>query len=106
MRRHAPRPIGSALQALLPRLEPLTPLAAIQREWQRAVGEAVAREAQPVSVRDGVVTVGCESAVWAQELDLMSPAIVEGLNRALAAGEPPFQVRALRCVCGPRGGRL
>jgi len=105
MRRHAPRPIGSALQALLPRLEPLTPLAAIQREWQGAVGEAVAREAQPVSVRDGVVTVGCRSGVWAQELDLMSPTLVEGLNRALAHGEPPIRVRGLRCVCGPRGGR-
>ena len=30
------------------------------------------REAEPVSERDGIVTVACRSAVWAQELDLMT----------------------------------
>jgi predicted nucleic acid-binding Zn ribbon protein len=41
------------------------------------VGEAVAREASPaVSERDGVVTVACRSATWAQELDLLSGQIL------------------------------
>jgi predicted nucleic acid-binding Zn ribbon protein len=76
------------------RLEPATPLAAVQRAWGEAVGDVVAGEAQPISERAGVVTVACRSAVWAQELDLMAPDVIERLNQA--AGGP--LVRGLRCT--------
>ena len=33
--------------------------------------------------RDGVVTVGCRAATWAQELDLLQDELLERLNRAL-----------------------
>jgi predicted nucleic acid-binding Zn ribbon protein len=36
-------------------------------------------------VRDATLTVACRSAVWAQELDLMSGAVVAALNEALGA---------------------
>jgi predicted nucleic acid-binding Zn ribbon protein len=94
VRRSAPRPLALALEPLRARLQPATPLAAVQRVWPRVAGPAVAREAQPVSERAGVVTVSCRSAVWAQELDLMSPELVERLNQALADGA----VTRLRCV--------
>jgi predicted nucleic acid-binding Zn ribbon protein len=94
VRRTAPRPIALAVSAVRERLEPATPLAAVQRAWSQAVGEAVAREAQPVSERAGVVTVACRSGVWAQELDLMAPDVIERLNEA--AGGP--LVRGLRCT--------
>lgn len=93
MRRRAPRPIGSAVEALAGALAPATLLAEVQREWPRVAGEAVARESAPTAERDGVVTVSCRSAVWAQELDLLSGQLVEGLNRAL---ERPA-IRGLRC---------
>ena len=48
----------------------------MQSAWPGAVGEAVAREAGPVSERDGVVTVACRSATWAQELDLLGAQIL------------------------------
>jgi predicted nucleic acid-binding Zn ribbon protein len=82
------------VQALAAQLAPATPLAAIQRCWSEAVGEAIADEAQPVAERAGVVTVACRSAVWAQELDLMSPELIERLNEVL--GRPAVQ--ALRCT--------
>jgi len=44
-------------------------------------------------MRDATLTVACHSAVWAQELDLMSGALTGALNEAL--GEPV--VAALRC---------
>ena len=94
MRRRAPRPAGLAVVALRERLQPATPLAAVQRAWPEAVGPAVAAEAQPVSERAGVVTVSCRSAVWAQELDLMAPVLIERLNQAV--GGPA--VRSLRCL--------
>lgn len=94
MRRPAPRPLSTAVQALAARMAPDTPLAAVQGSWREAVGEAIAREARPVAERDGVVTVACRSAVWAQELDLMGSEVVERLNQALAGA----RVRRLRCV--------
>ena len=60
----------------------------------------MAAQAEPTGERDGVVTVTCSSAVWAQELDLMAPDLVERLNAALG-GAP---VRALRCGDDPREG--
>ncbi|MDX6699003.1 MAG: hypothetical protein QOE65_2400 [Solirubrobacteraceae bacterium] len=101
MRRSAPRPIGFALESLRERLEPATPLAAVQRVWPQVAGEVVAREAQPVSERAGTVTIACRSAVWAQELDLMSPELVERLNGAL---ERPL-VTSLRCTATPGRAR-
>jgi len=92
--RAAPRPLALALEDLRDRLAPATPLAAVQRAWADAAGPVVAREATPVSERAGVVTVACRSAVWAQELDLLAPTILEGLNARLDGVE----VRSLRCV--------
>jgi predicted nucleic acid-binding Zn ribbon protein len=101
MRRSAPRPIGFALESLRERLEPATPLAAVQRVWPQVAGEVVAREAQPVSERAGTVTIACRSAVWAQELDLMSPELVVRLTGAL---ERPL-VTSLRCTATPGRAR-
>jgi predicted nucleic acid-binding Zn ribbon protein len=58
-------------------------LAAVQRAWSGAVGEAIAREANPVAERDGVVTVACRSATWAQELDLLADQILAQLRSQL-----------------------
>jgi len=55
---------------------------------------------EPVAERDGVVTVACGSAVWAQELDLLSERVVAALNDQL--GRPA--VRRLRAVATPPSG--
>jgi predicted nucleic acid-binding Zn ribbon protein len=78
-------------------LAPATLLAEVQRCWPAAAGEAFAAQATPVGERDGVITVACGSAVWAQELDLLSERVVERLNAAL--GRPA--VRSLRAHARP-----
>ena len=78
-------------------IAPATLLAEVQRVWPQVAGERFARAAEPVAERDGVVTVACESAVWAQELDLLSERVVEALNEAL--GRPA--VRRLRPQAAP-----
>jgi predicted nucleic acid-binding Zn ribbon protein len=83
MGRRAPRPIGAALETVLSGAEPATLLAAVQSAWPGAVGEAVAREASPVSEREGVVTVACRSATWAQELDLLGAQILSQVRQNL-----------------------
>ena len=64
-------PLAGAVEALAARLEPQTPLGAVQRAWPEVAGEVVAAEAEPVAERGGVVTIACRSAVWAQELTLL-----------------------------------
>ena len=82
-RRRAPRPLSFALNRVTAGLAPATVLARVQGCWADAVGEVVSSEAQPVSERDGVVTVACRSSVWAQELELLGPDLLEKVNAAL-----------------------
>ena len=100
MRRWAPRPLALAIGVLADRLAPDTLLAEVQSTWAQATGDAVARAAQPTAEREGVVTVTCQAAVWAQELDLLGPALVERINAAIGRRA----VRSLRCRVGPHGG--
>ena len=83
-----PRPLADVLPALRQRLVPATSLADVQTRWADAAGERIAREAQPVSERGGVVTVRCSSGVWAAELSLMAPQLVERLNASRPEGAP------------------
>ncbi len=93
MSRRAPRPMSSVLPVLVDELAPATLLARVQRVWPAAAGGAIAAVARPTAEHEGVVTVSCGAAVWAQELELMEDALLERLNEAL--GEPAIQ--ALRC---------
>lgn len=104
--RGSPRPFGDALRQARVRAEPLTLLAAAQSTWPVAAGTQIAAEAEPVAERDGVVTIACRSATWAQELDLLQPELLERLNAALleaGRGTGEATVRALRFTAdGPR----
>jgi predicted nucleic acid-binding Zn ribbon protein len=93
MRRSAPRPISQALDGLTAVLAPASTLARTQGCWEAVVGAAIAAAARPVAERDGVLTVRCEAAVWAQELDLMAPELLARLNTSL--GEQ--RLHKLRC---------
>jgi predicted nucleic acid-binding Zn ribbon protein len=93
-RRRAPRPLTETLDHLRSGWAPPTLLAAVQEVWTGVVGEALAREAQPRAERGGVLTVACSSSLWAHELDLMGPVLVERLNVALGGDA----VQRLRCT--------
>ncbi|HTU79459.1 MAG TPA: DUF721 domain-containing protein [Solirubrobacteraceae bacterium] len=93
MSRRAPRPLAVAVQELTGAIAPAGTLARVQELWDRAAGPAIAAAARPTGERDGVLTVSCEAAVWAQELDLMSAELIARLNGALGAE----RVRELRC---------
>lgn len=96
-----------AVDALTARLAPATLLADVQRVWKDAAGEALALQAEPVSERDGTVTLRCSSATWMQEIDLMGPALVAALNERIG-GDRVARVRvtmAGRREPQPRGQR-
>ena len=92
-RRRTPRSAAFALHDVIDKRAPRTLLAAVQSEWERVCGAAIAAESQPVAEREGVVTVACRSATWAQELDLMQ-------------GEPPRAPQRDACGAARRGSAL
>jgi predicted nucleic acid-binding Zn ribbon protein len=96
-RRANPRPLAAALGSIRAAAEPATPLAAVQSAWTEAAGERIAAEALPVAERDGVVTIACRAATWAQELDLLQDDLLARLRSAL----PQATVERLRFVVKP-----
>ncbi|HWX46035.1 MAG TPA: DciA family protein [Solirubrobacteraceae bacterium] len=96
MSRAAPRPISLALEGLTATLTPASTLARVHSCWELAVGPAIAVAAHPTAERDGVLTVRCEAAVWAQELELLAPELLGRLNDALGAE----LLHKLRCRTG------
>ena len=85
MRRLAPRALSTALEHVARDVAPDTMLARVQAAWPGVAGERLAQAAAPVSERDGVVTLACESGVWAQELDLLGADLLHRLKEALGA---------------------
>jgi predicted nucleic acid-binding Zn ribbon protein len=96
MRRLAPRALSIALERVVPDVSPATVLARVQQAWPEVAGPGMAAAARPVSERDGVVTIACESGVWAQELELLGGDLLTRLNASL--GDAPVQ--KLRFVIG------
>lgn len=96
MSRRAPRAISEALAKLTPVLAPATALARVQEVWPAAAGEAIAAAARPVAEHDGVLTIACEAAVWAAELELMAGEIIPRINARLGAEA----ILELRCRTG------
>jgi predicted nucleic acid-binding Zn ribbon protein len=92
-----------ALKAVVRDAEPATLLARVQAVWPEVAGARTAERGAPVSERGGVVTVACESAVWAQELELLGPDLLTRFGEALAT-EPGLPaggaVQKLRFVIG------
>lgn len=94
--RRGPRPLAVAIGGLATVLAPATTLARVQACWEETVGSAIASAAVPAAERDGVLTVRCESAVWSQELELMSSELLPRLNTALGGD----LLHKLRCRVG------
>jgi len=95
--RFEPCRVGGAVGRLLRGLQPASLLAEVQRVWPAAVGPALVVRAIPTAAHDGVVSVTCESAVWAHELTLMAGELIGRLDVQLGAGT----VRELRCSAAP-----
>lgn len=103
-RRLAPRGMAEAVGSVVDTVRPATGLAVVQAAWPAAVGPVVAAHAQPVALRDGVLDVACDSAVWAQEVELLQAELIA----RLAPQGGPRAVVSLRARTGrpaPRGGQ-
>jgi predicted nucleic acid-binding Zn ribbon protein len=88
--------LSFALENLTAALAPATTLARVQQVWEPLLGARIAAAGSPISEHDGVLTVVCTDSVWAAELELMGPELVERLNDAVGVET----VRKLRCRTG------
>ena len=93
MRRLAPRRLSQALEVVAGEAAPAGLLARVQGVWGEVAGPAGAAESEPVAERDGVVTVRCGSAVWAQELELLRADLLSRLDAALGSGGAVRELR-------------
>ena len=87
-----PKPIGAALDRALDPVAPLTPLAELQRIWPAVVGPGIAVVTKVSEEREGTVTIVCENTVWAGELEMMGPQLLEKL-RPLMGDRTPEKLR-------------
>jgi predicted nucleic acid-binding Zn ribbon protein len=108
-RRLGPRGVGDAVSSFVGTVQPATGLARVQGAWPGAVGAVVASHATPVSLRDGVLTVACDSAVWAQEVELLGGELLTRLGSSMGPGTvTSLRVQAThsgRPGRGPAGSR-
>jgi predicted nucleic acid-binding Zn ribbon protein len=91
--RLAPRHLSIPLQDFADEIAPPTTLVMVQTIWEQAAGPKIANAAKPIKERDGVLTILCTAAVWAQEVDLMADQLIERVNEALGSQ----LVHALHC---------
>ena len=92
MRRAAPRPLKLALETVARRSAPAGLLARAQAAWPEVAGTTIAAEAEPVSERQGRLTIACSSATWAQELELLQGDLRGSLNDRIG-GDPVSELR-------------
>jgi predicted nucleic acid-binding Zn ribbon protein len=81
-------PLSDALAEITADLQPQTGIARVQSAWPQAVGETVAKWAEPVSERAGVVTFACTDSMVAHELEMMKPELLKKLAKVLPEGAP------------------
>lgn len=71
-------PVGKKL-----RLEDPAAAGAIWRRWPQIVGEDIARNAEPTSLKEGVLRIRTSSPTWATEMSYLANDIKDRVNKAL-----------------------
>jgi len=86
-----PKHIGSILDGTLRALEIDVPLKAysIWSAWRDIVGESVALQTQPRSIRNRILFIDVSHPTWIQQLQFLKPTLLEKINNFL--GEPHIQ---------------
>ena len=74
--------LGDVLRAALDRLPLATPLAdyAIWTHWDAVVGPTIARHAQPLRLRRGILSIEVDGSAWMQEIQFLKHDLRERLN--------------------------
>jgi hypothetical protein len=76
----------------------------IDREsWRRTLGDRIAQRSEPESLRGTTLTILVASSVWAQELSLLAPEIIQRLQHAgICISELRWRVGKLSAPTSPK----
>ena len=55
----------------------------MQNHWDQVVGVENARHSYPVGLRDGILTIRCDSPAWTTTLTYMIPLLTDTIRRRL-----------------------
>ncbi|MEL4356413.1 MULTISPECIES: DUF721 domain-containing protein [unclassified Luteococcus] len=83
-----PQPLGTALGRVIQERgwQREVNLRHLLDRWEALVGQTNAAHSHPEAYRDCVLTVRCDSTVWATSLRTLAPSLVAQLNRQLGDG--------------------
>ncbi len=83
-----PRTIQEVLARLQRELQmpDVSGLAALGDSWSEIVGVQLAQHTTPLSVHDGLLTVGVDDKVWMTQLRYLETQLVEACSRFVGAG--------------------
>lgn len=99
-----PRSIGAAVRREQKRLWHNCPALGLQSLWAKVAGPDIVAHAWVKSVREGVVTVACDSGAWACELTLQAELLADRLNQ-LKPQEPVRKIRFVNAAGGNQNSR-
>ncbi|GAB4237299.1 MAG: hypothetical protein OHK0028_14540 [Deltaproteobacteria bacterium] len=101
MRRPA-APLSTVLESFLEsiRIPHVALLVSLRKRWPEIAGPLVSRNAIPLSLRNGVLTIAVRNSSWAQELRMSAPVMLARIREE--AGER-FPVDSLRFAVGSIG---
>jgi predicted nucleic acid-binding Zn ribbon protein len=83
-----PQPVGPAARELSSAngWSPKVAEGTVFARWDTVVGEQIAEHAQPVALRDGVLSIAAESTAWATQLRLVQSQLLAKIANAVGDG--------------------
>lgn len=73
---------------------PVLKLFDLVRQWPQVIGETFSEKAFPMHLRAGTLTLQATSPSWANELQLMSPSLLDKIRRAC----PSLKIQRLKFI--------
>ncbi|MGZ8450347.1 MAG: DUF721 domain-containing protein [Candidatus Deferrimicrobiaceae bacterium] len=95
MKRKEAVPLSSILDAFLEslRIPHVGFLVSLRKRWPEVAGTLVSRNATPLSLRNGVLTVVVRNHAWAQELRMSKTTMIEGIRETVGKRIPVSDIR-------------
>ena len=95
MKRNDAAPLSSILDAFLEslRIPHVAFLVALRKRWTEIAGPLVSRNATPLSLRNGVLTVVVRNHAWAQELRMSRTTMMERIRETVGDRIPVGDIR-------------
>ena len=112
MKRKDAAPLSSILDAFLEslRIPHVAFLVALRKRWPEIAGPLVSRNATPLSLRNGVLTVVVRNHAWAQELRMSKTTMIgrirETVGERIPVSDIRFTVGSLASVEEPEAAAL